>query len=221
MIGLHRLRAELQHLAADSTGTPLVEFAMVCPILLATYMGSFVALDATSCTRKVSIAAGQITDISSRYLALTTADVDAIMASTSQLMSPYPASAAKVRLSQVQICASGYRGKPGIVARVVWSRATANHAPLTKDTTGGGTLPAVSPTPVPDASLVTLPANMLATASPLRPASGCSTGAFFIFGEVQYDYTPPINMFGIGTSGFSFHDYSYMSPRGSTSISLS
>ena len=222
MIGLHRFRAGLQRFAADTTGTPLVEFALVCPILLATYLGSFVALDATSCTRKVSIAAGQITDISSRYLALTTSDVDAILASTTQILAPYPAANAKVRLTQVQICAAGYNGNAGTVARVVWSRATSNETALTADTTGGGTLPAISPTPVPAASIVTLPANMLAAISPLRPASGCSTGAFFIFGEVRYAYTPPINMFNVGSSsGFNFYDYAYMSPRGSTSISLS
>ena len=220
MSGRFRACRLLRLLAADRTGTPVVEFAMVLPVLLTVYLGSYVALDAMACSRKVSIAASEVTDITSRYMSLTTADLDAIEAASAQIMAPYDASAATVRLTQVQVCAAGYNGNSGAVARVVWSRAR-NGSALTLDTTGGGTLPAGNPSPVPASALVTLPANMLATASPLQPASGCSTGAYFFFGEVSFTYTPAVKMFQVGSSStYTFYDSSYLSPRGANSIGL-
>ena len=215
-----RIAAGLRALAADRTGTPVVEFALVLPVLLTAYLGSFVVLDAISCSRKVSIAANQVTDITSRYMSVTTGDLDTIMAATTQIMQPYNASNAMVRLSQVQVCASGYKGKSGIVARVVWSQAR-NGTARTVDTTSGGTQPVSSPQQVPDAALITLPANMLTSTSPLIPASGCATGGYFILGEMDYTYTPALKMFAVGsTSSFTFTESSYMSPRGTTSIGL-
>lgn len=214
------LARTLRALAADRTGAPVVEFALVLPILLTAYLGSYVALDAISCSRKVSIAANQVTDITSRYMSVTSGDLDSIMAASTQIMQPYNASSATIRLSQVQVCASGYKGKSGIVARVVWSQAR-NGTPRTTDTTGGGTLPTSNPQQVPDAALITLPANMLTSTSPLKPGSGCSTGGYFIFGEMNFTYTPAVRMFAVGSaSSFTFSDSSYMSPRGTTSIGL-
>ena len=79
-----RITAGLRALAADRTGAPVVEFAMVLPVLLTAYLGSFVVLDAISCSRKVSVAANQVTDITSRYMSVTSGDLDTIMAATTQ-----------------------------------------------------------------------------------------------------------------------------------------
>ena len=94
-----RIAAGLRALATDRTATPVVEFALVLPLLLTCYLSSFVVLDAISCSRKVSIAASQVTDITSRYMSVTTSDLDTIMAATTQIMQPYNASGATVRLS--------------------------------------------------------------------------------------------------------------------------
>lgn len=215
-----RARDWCARLRADQAGTPVVEFALVLPVLLTAYLGSYVALDAVSCSRKVSMTASQVTDVTSRYMALTTADLDMIEAASAQMLQPYDQANAMVRISQVQVCAAGYNGASGTVARVVWSRAR-NGTALTTDTTGGGTLPLASPQPVPSAALVAMPSNMLATGSPLQPATGCSGGAYFIYGEVTYQYTSAVKMFLTNpNSSFTFRESSFLSPRGTTSIGL-
>lgn len=185
-------------------GVAVVELAMVLPVLIALYLGAFVASDMVACNRKVTVATREMTDVISRYVALQQSDVTTIMTAITQEMVPYDTSLAMVRISEVQVCAGG------TTARVVWSMANANGTALTADTTAGAN--------PPSAALVTLPANMFPSGSTQVPTSACATGSYFIYGEVSYPYTAPISV-GFAKS-MTFYENMFMSPRSSTSIGL-
>ena len=65
-------------LRRDTRAVALIEFAVVAPTLILLYLGSFVITDMISCNRKVTIAARELTDMSTRYaptLPAATADI--------------------------------------------------------------------------------------------------------------------------------------------------
>lgn len=195
------MRAMLRRLAADDRGVSLVEFAIAFPVLLGMYLGSYVVCDAIGANRKVSSAARELTDITSRFVSLNNADVTSILNASAQVMSPYSAANAQIKLSQVQVCTA-------TTGKVIWGRGTTNT-----------TARAVG-------SVVTLPANMVHAT--MIPAAGClaaldasgtfGTGGYLVFGEVQYNYRPPV-AYGTFTQ-MTLFDKTYMSPRVSNSVPL-
>ena len=143
----------------------------------------------------------ELTDITSRFVSLQSSDVTTLLNASAQVMAPYDSTAAKIILSEVQVCTA-------TTAKVRWSQATGN----TTARNIGDT--------------ITLPSNM--TSSTMIPAGGCvaadatgsyGAGANLIFGEVQYTYRPPVS-FASFTS-MSLQDSTYMSPRVSNSVPLS
>jgi Flp pilus assembly protein TadG len=184
----------LGRLLHDTRGVGLVEFAIAFPILLSLYLGCFVLSDMIAAKRKVAVAARELTDVSSRFIALQNTDVTTIMTAIAQEMAPYSTSQTMVRISEVQICPGG------ATAQVVWSRA-------------------LNGTALATGSTVTLTANLFNSGSALVPASQCSAGAYFMLGEVSYPYKPAVGYGTITTT--TLYDSALLSPRASGSIAIS
>jgi len=113
MIALHSL---LRRLKRDARGVALLEFAFVAPVLLVLFVGGYQLMDATSAYRKVTRTVRTLADLTSQSTSLTTAQADQILNASNKVMSPYPTANAVLRISQVQISATG-------VATISWSRA--------------------------------------------------------------------------------------------------
>jgi Flp pilus assembly protein TadG len=191
---MRRVIQALKQMHACCRGVAMVEFAFAMPLLLILYFGVFLASDIVSCKRKVVVTARTLTDTASRYVALTQADANTIMAAVSQEMLPYNASSTSVRLSQVQICPGGK------TASVVWSVAQ-NGTPYTVGST------------------INLSGTLFNSSSPLVPTTLCANGGYFVFGEVSYPYKPPV---GLGAQTImNLYDSALLSPRASTSIGIS
>lgn len=110
------MRGLVIRLIRCSRGLALVEFAMVAPVLLMLYLGGYVALDALTCNRKVTLAARSMADLTSRYSAVTTSDLSTIAGGATQIMWPYGSSTSiTARISQVLVTSS-------TAATVVWSQ---------------------------------------------------------------------------------------------------
>jgi len=150
----------MRALLANRSGVVAVEFAILLPLMLALYTLAFSLSDMIAANRKVTLAARTVTDLGSRYSALTTLggatnNVDAVIAASAQVMLPYGTGTA-VRLSEV--CASA---TSATTVTVVWSRTSQG---ATGARAAGDTL--------------TVPAGLFTT-------SACQ-----LMGEVSYAYTP-------------------------------
>jgi Flp pilus assembly protein TadG len=113
MIALHSL---LRRLKRDARGVALLEFAFVAPILLVLFVGGYQLMDATSAYRKVTRTVRTLGDLTTQSTSLTGAQADQILNAANKVMAPYPTANAVLRISQVQISATG-------VATISWSRA--------------------------------------------------------------------------------------------------
>jgi Flp pilus assembly protein TadG len=124
----------LRRLKRDARGVALLEFAFVAPILLVLFVGGYQLMDATSAYRKVTRTVRTLGDLTTQSTSLTEAQALQILNAANKVMAPYPTANAVLRISQVQISATG-------VATITWSRAN----------DGSGYVPG---------SVVTLPAGL-------------------------------------------------------------
>lgn len=110
----HRLRG----LGKDTRGTSLIEFALAVPILLILYGASVEISDAIACNRKVAVTTRTVADLVAQNTTGTTSatEVDATLAASTQVMSPYSASKATIVITEVT---TDYF----LNTTVVWSRA--------------------------------------------------------------------------------------------------
>lgn len=105
-----------RRLASDRSGTSLIEFALVLPVLVLLFTGTFQLNDALSVYRKVTTTSRTIADLTTQYTLVSDSDLDTILAASQQVMSPYSLAPASLTVTQVKIDAL-------LNATVDWSRA--------------------------------------------------------------------------------------------------
>lgn len=104
-------------LRGDARGVALVEFALILPVMLILYLGGVQLQDAMACKRKVTITARAAVDLIAQNTTgkMTGAEVQSNLMAASQVMQPYTAGDAQIRVSEVSTDAKGQTS-------VVWSR---------------------------------------------------------------------------------------------------
>nr|WP_277924505.1 TadE/TadG family type IV pilus assembly protein [Sphingomonas sp. CROZ-RG-20F-R02-07] len=119
-------------LATDTRGLALIEFAIVLPILLTLYLGGFQLGDGIACSRKITIATRAIADLIAQNQSgsTTASEVDSNLSAATQVLAPYAASNAVIRITEVGTdynlkttvqwsrAANGAAYKPGAVATI-------------------------------------------------------------------------------------------------------
>lgn len=108
-----RLLRGLQALRRDKSGNALVEFAMVASTMIFMYLGSAQLSDAINASRRVTITARALADLSSRTPSdvgsrigeLKESQLSTIMAASAQVLHPYSVENAQIRVSEVWKCA--------------------------------------------------------------------------------------------------------------------
>lgn len=110
------LRRSAARLLTERRGVALIEFAVIAPLMLLVYLGSFQLSDALSCHRKLTLANRLVADLVSQYAVLDAQEVDAVLRLGTQAMTPYDAERATVRVTALHTGTNG-------VTRVVWSKA--------------------------------------------------------------------------------------------------
>ncbi|WP_353230679.1 TadE/TadG family type IV pilus assembly protein [Novosphingobium sp.] len=188
---LPRLIRAAQALARDRSGVAFVEMALLTPVLFLMYTGAYVVSDMVTCGRKVSLTARTITDLTSQYGSVSSANLTAVLSNSAYVLAPYNSANAGLRISELQVTDASH-------AKVVWSKGQ------------NATALAVN-------AVVTLPTN-LAPSLMIPSNANNQTGAFIIMGEISYAYTPA---FGGGwiPSPALYNRY-FMLPRLSTAIPL-
>lgn len=99
----------------DQRGVALIEFAMVLPVLVILFMGSFQLMEAVSVYRKVTTTSRSIADLVTQRASISEADIQSYLDASAQIMAPYRIDRGKFRVSLIKIQLDN-------TARVVWSR---------------------------------------------------------------------------------------------------
>jgi Flp pilus assembly protein TadG len=166
-----RARRFARNLAACESGHAFVEFAFVLPVMLAMYMLAFVLSDMIACQRKVTETARSVTDLATRYSALSTVSANAnyigtMLSASQQVMQPY--NGAVVRLSEV--CALS---NDALTVQVIWSQTS----------TGSGARTVGSTSTVPSGLFSTSQCQIMGEVSyaytPMRLIGG-QTGSMYL-----------------------------------------
>ncbi|PXA92532.1 pilus assembly protein [Nostoc sp. 3335mG] len=111
------IRSRTGRIVVDNRGTALIEFAIALPVLLLLFLGAYQLSDAITAKRKATIMTRAVADMTSQYRALTTGELDGLLNASTQILTPYSATPAKLRVTQITIESSG------TVFRVDWSRS--------------------------------------------------------------------------------------------------
>jgi Flp pilus assembly protein TadG len=105
----------LRHFARDGSGSSVVEFALLLPLMLVMYFGSIQVTDAISADRQVTLVASTVAEITSQSTGNVT-NVNTILGAASAVLAPFPVSNATVTLSSVCIDGTGK-------ATILWSQS--------------------------------------------------------------------------------------------------
>lgn len=219
MSALRSFRRRLRLLWAARDAVVAVEFALALPLLLTLYLGTYVITDMILCSRKVTIATRELTDMSTRYVSLPNATIQNILGAAQQVLTPYNYTKATIWISEVKVVDATH-------VQIVWSKQLAN----------GSTVQTSADAPHATGNTLTvqtglIPANLIPVTNPASsspgdyctsnnpssaiPTNGTPAGCLML-GEVAYSYTPVV---GIGTWGTSqLYDSIYMQPRLSSGV---
>jgi Flp pilus assembly protein TadG len=106
--------AHVRALARERRGIAALEFAVLLPLFIILYLGTFEVGQGISINLNNSLAARTVTDLASQYVSIYNADMTNILGASSTVMAPYPTQPFSVTVSQVTVDASGN-------ATIAWS----------------------------------------------------------------------------------------------------
>src|SRR5579883_1726889 len=187
---------------AGESGMAATEFALILPVMLMLFTGTYIYGTVTEINRKVTLTARNVTDLVTQYETLTTADMTMLMNSAAQVMAPFSMNGVVVTVGEISITSAGQ-------ASIVWSEQLAN---------GSITEPAPNYAP---GTAVTIPANLVQSVPngqcpPRAGATSPGPGNCVIWGNVAYVYTPTIGY--AVTGSITLGESMYMNPRLSTGV---
>jgi Flp pilus assembly protein TadG len=196
---LSPLSSRFLRFAGDRRGVSAVEFALLLPLMLTMYFGSFVVTEAISIDRQVTLVASTVGEITSQYSQVASSDVTNILGAATAVLNggqtppPFPIANAQVTLSSIKIDATN--GSP--IATIAWSQAL---------TGNGHSLNSVVTSSIPQGLL---------NASP-------NSVSYVIWGEASYNYTPVVgSAIWTGINGTkAMYDQIFLRPRQSTCVIL-
>jgi Flp pilus assembly protein TadG len=184
------LSSRARHLLSDVRAVAATEFAIVTPFMLLLYIGGVELGNGLAMNVKVSATAHSVADMITQNTALTSTQMDGILAAATAIMAPYPiqsgtTSLMTITVSEVSTDASGN-------ATVRWSKSTS--------ASGARTV-----------------GQPMTLSSFTAPGGTANAKISLILSEVSYDYTPNLGFTIAGTIKLS--DSYYLFPRCSTNSS--
>lgn len=100
----------------ERRGVAAVEFALLLPLMLTIYVGGSEIGQALTIARKVTHVTSSLADLTSQPTTLSSSDVTNIFNAAASIMTPYPTSRLRIKLSGITVDSAG-------VAKVKWSQA--------------------------------------------------------------------------------------------------
>ena len=181
------LSSRARHLLTDVRAVAATEFAIVTPFMLVLYIGGVELGNGLAMNVKVSATAHSVADMISQNTAVTSTQMDGILAAASSIMAPYPikngsTSLMTITVSEVSTDSNGN-------ATVQWSKSTS-----TSGARAAG--------------------QQMTLSSFTAPGGTSNANISLILSEVSYDYAPNLGFTIAGTVKLS--DSYYLFPRCST-----
>lgn len=127
-----KLLAKARAYAVDRRGVAAIEFAFMVPLLLSLYLVTMEISQAIETNKKISRLGSMTADLVTQMPAVTTSDIDGIMAIGDAILQPYGRSKPKIFVTAIEITNDATPR-----TQVVWSRKLVNGTPaadLTKGT---------------------------------------------------------------------------------------
>ena len=104
------LHAYLRRFAGDRKAISVVEFGLIFPFMVATYVGSTELQDGLSIYFKTTETARTVTDLASQYVTIDPTTMQNILGASAQVVAPYPSSGMIVTISEVNPSNSNGQG---------------------------------------------------------------------------------------------------------------
>jgi Flp pilus assembly protein TadG len=104
------LRWYLQRFAGDRKAISAVEFALILPFMVFTYVGSAELGDGIAIKYKVTEAARTVTDLASQYVTIDPTTMQNILGASAQVIVPYSSTGMVVTVSEVSATNSSGNG---------------------------------------------------------------------------------------------------------------
>jgi len=118
----------------DPRGSATVELAVILPVLVILWLGSFEAFLAVSTYRKLEDATAELANVASQFdPAISKAEATSTMAAVAQIMAPYSTTNLSIVMSEIQTDGAGH-------GTVTWSLGYQGGTPLARNSSW--TLPA-------------------------------------------------------------------------------
>ena len=136
----------LRRFIADRSGVGAIEFVIVAPLLIMTYIGAFEITVGITVARKVARASSNVSDLLTRVEKTNTTMLSAMKEVTRSVVAPFAQNAYSLKMTGIAIDAGGN-------AKVAWSREWSRASGATNESEG---------TPYAKGDAVTLPANTVA-----------------------------------------------------------
>jgi Flp pilus assembly protein TadG len=95
------LRSYLRRFAGDRKAVSAVEFALILPFMVFTYVGSAELGDGMALYYKATEAARTVTDLASQYVTIDPTTMQTILGASAQVIGPYSATGMIVTVSEV------------------------------------------------------------------------------------------------------------------------
>ena len=95
------LRAYLRRFAGDRKAISAVEFGLILPLMIFTYVGSTELGDGLAISFKVTEAARTVSDLASQYVTIDPTTMGNILGASAQVVAPYSSTGMIVTLSEV------------------------------------------------------------------------------------------------------------------------
>ena len=93
----------MRRFAGDRRGVSAVEFALVAPIMVGLYFGVVEVSDGVSASRKVSLTAATLANLSAQVSTISTSDMSNILDASSAVIAPYDTSKLKITVTCISI----------------------------------------------------------------------------------------------------------------------
>lgn len=119
---MNPIESLLRRLRRDRSGVSALEFALIAPLMLSLYLGTYEVTQGLAMDRLVKLNTSTITNLVAQYTTISASrDMPDLFAATSQIMAPYPSASPATVVSCISIDANGK-------ASVVWSQASGGTA---------------------------------------------------------------------------------------------
>lgn len=180
-------RSSARAFVADRRALAATEFAVIVPLMLVLFFGTFEFSSAVAIDRKVTLIARTLSDITSQSTGtVTDASLQNTFTASISIISPYDDAPVKSTITQIFVDANS-------IATVQWSKAATISSGATQ------------------ASLTTSARNIGDKVTSVIPSTLLVPSTYLILSEVSYLYTPSVGY--MLKSGITLSDFSYTRPR--------